>query len=101
VNPAHLWLGTNAENMADKVAKGRDVEGNRRAALTRSGLGSGRVHLTLEEMALIRDAYAPGMRTSLLAAQYGVTRQLIWKIGTGKHWTAGRSGRNWKEHDLQ
>jgi hypothetical protein len=101
INPAHMFLGTAAENSADMVSKGRHLAGNARAAQKRQGLSSGKVHLTLKEMAMIRDAYAPGVRTGLLAAQYGVTRQLIWKIGTGKHWTAGQSGRHWKEHELQ
>lgn len=29
VNPDHLWLGTNVENTADKVAKGRQAKGTR------------------------------------------------------------------------
>jgi hypothetical protein len=29
VNPAHLWLGTNQENTADRDAKGRAARGNR------------------------------------------------------------------------
>jgi hypothetical protein len=29
VNPNHLWVGTNADNMADMAAKGRSIKGRR------------------------------------------------------------------------
>ncbi len=34
-NPAHLWLGTDVENVADRHAKGRDARGDRHGTATR------------------------------------------------------------------
>lgn len=34
VNPAHLWLGTNADNSADRDAKGRTAVGDRHGSRT-------------------------------------------------------------------
>lgn len=36
VNPDHLWLGTNAENTADKVAKGRQARGEKIKAVKKT-----------------------------------------------------------------
>lgn len=35
VNPDHLWLGTNADNTADRHAKGRDAKGERHGSRTK------------------------------------------------------------------
>lgn len=47
VNPSHLWLGTNDENMADMVAKGRQAAGERH----------GRARLTKDIVIMIRNRY--------------------------------------------
>lgn len=75
-NPDHPFLGTNAQNTADKVAKGRQARGT----ATRLAL------LEPEEVPRIRDAYAHGAPTKALAGAHGVTRATIRNVVTRLTW---------------
>lgn len=75
INPAHLFVGTHAENMADMVAKGR---ANRPV-----GEENGRSVLTLSEVERIRND-PRGTRT--IAKDYAVSRSAIQRIKTGRAW---------------
>ena len=84
--PEHLWLGTNADNTADRVAKGR----TRTWATERSRLGSAhpRAKLTEEIVIEARRQYASGERTSVaLAAEHGVAQATMHAALTGKTWS--------------
>lgn len=78
VNPAHLFLGTNDENMADMVRKGRQacVEGERNpnrkidAATARH----------------IRERAATGLSRRELAQAYGITPAMVGRIVRGQNW---------------
>lgn len=80
-NPAHLFIGTPQANVDDKVAKGRQVKGER-------------VHtakLTEAQVAEIRAAKPAGTRApnglpAQLAEKYGVTKPYISEIWSGKSW---------------
>jgi len=80
VNPEHLFLGTQADNVADMVAKGRNSKGE-----------AGYHKLTSEEVRMIRALYKPRhkVRGALaLARRFGVTRQTIQvvaKYASRKH----------------
>jgi len=82
VNPAHLFLGTDADNIRDCVAKGRHVthpappgEGHRSAKLTDANV--------LE----IRKLYAAGgVFQRELGERFGVSRQNISYILSRKAW---------------
>lgn len=89
VNPDHLWLGTNDDNMADMKAKGRARNGaitgtyrtpkghlkGRRFALP------DRRKLSWEQIQEIRDS----KRTyEQIGRQFGVTDGTIWRIKKGK-----------------
>jgi hypothetical protein len=76
VNPAHLFLGTAAENQHDKVRKQRQARGQT----------SGRAKLTDDHVRAIRAAIAAGESCGALAAKYGVTHAAIWWIKRGDHW---------------
>lgn len=60
-NPAHLFVGTHADNMDDMVAKGRQAKHQRPTTMP------------AETVALIRDRYAAGESQGALAAEYGTT----------------------------
>jgi hypothetical protein len=74
VNPDHLFLGTNADNVRDKVSKGRQAKGE----------GAGLAKLTESSVRAIR-------------ADTGSTRELAIKYGVGKSTTACiLAGKSWK-----
>jgi hypothetical protein len=74
VNPEHLFLGTNSENIQDCVKKGRTFKGKRN------------VKLTISQVKEIRIKSSQGIRQSTLASQYSVLQQTISAIICGKTW---------------
>jgi hypothetical protein len=82
VNPAHLWLGTNDENMADCTTKGRRPSGDRNGTRTKpETVRRGEAHrwtkLTWEQVQSIRAERAAGVPSSQLARAYGVSHGYI------------------------
>ena len=67
VNPSHLKLGTQQENIADKIAKGRQPTGNKHRNTT----------ISEQDVADIRASNLQGVE---LARQYGVTPSTISNI---------------------
>ena len=78
VNPAHLWLGTHADNAWDKSRKGRcsDTAGDNSAVRK----------LSWEVVREIRQLIADGGRTCALARQFGLTKQHVSAIKRGAYW---------------
>ena len=75
----HLWLGTNADNMADMVAKGRQ-------AIIR-GAASVRAKFTDDDVREIRHRAAAGETYRVLAAVYEVHWQTIGRIVRHERYT--------------
>lgn len=77
VNNAHLFLGTQVDNMADRDAKGRQAKGEL----------NGRSKLTADQIREIRESNVEGNVTQqALADCYGVSNQLVSKIVNGERW---------------
>ena len=92
VNPAHLFLGTIADNNADAKAKGRTARGDRSGARTRPesiARGERQPHskLTDQRVAVIRALLRLRAGTHQeLASLFGVNKKTIWFIERGERW---------------
>ena len=75
VNPDHLFLGTQKDNLADRAAKGRfnPVRGEKHGSAV----------LTEDQVRAIR---LDGRKHGLIAADYGITRPNVSYIKSRKSW---------------
>lgn len=76
-NPDHLFLGTHADNMADKCAKQRQTRGTTQP----------RAKLTDDGVVKMRAMSAGGMSQRALAAAFGVSQRVVGRIVRRERWS--------------
>lgn len=87
VNPDHLFLGTNHDNIKDMIKKGRHIKGAKIGGTKRSGELSHNSKLTEKDIIEIRKYYAKNYITlKYLAKKYGVNFVHIGNIVRNKSW---------------
>ncbi len=87
VNPGHLFLGTQLDNMRDMIAKGRQARGsalNHRPQVGEMNHGS---RLSEETVLKIKGLLSAGWRQADVMRATGATRGNVWAIAHGKSWT--------------
>ena len=78
VNPAHLWLGTDADNVRDAVAKRRA-----RGAVGERNQGA---KLTESQVLDVRRRYREGARQVDIAAAFGIRQTTVSQIVRRETW---------------
>jgi hypothetical protein len=76
VNPAHLFLGTQKQNLQDMAKKGRSTIGERNAM----------AKLTEEDVKDIKYLISTGLSDADISVEFCVSRQTINNIRNGKVW---------------
>lgn len=77
-NPAHLFLGTAADNTRDMMKKGRHG--------TRSGANANNAVMTKQEAIEVKEALRQGIKRKDLAVKYMVSLGAIDNIKHGRTW---------------
>ena len=83
VRPEHLFLGTQADNVADMMNKGRGVQ--------LGGTRHGNAKFTEEQVKDIRRRFVKGARkgngaAGVIAREYGVDRHTVSRMATGRRY---------------
>lgn len=88
-NPAHLWIGTPAENSADMARKGRaSRRGNPHGTGSLAGQDAPGAKLTNDQVSEMRDMYASGAWSfKRLAERFGVTTMVAHNAVRGVSYT--------------
>lgn len=81
INPDHLFLGTDADNTADKMRKGRHRNGP-----PLKGENNPRAKLTITQVDAIKALILKGWTNKAIAERYGVTHGAVSLIRRGKSW---------------
>lgn len=81
VNPAHLFAGTQADNVADMMRKGRYVRGR-----WPKGSECRHAKLTEGEVKEILTALSAGRTQRDIAGRYGISQTMVGYIGRGVSW---------------
>ena len=77
-NPAHLFLGTQQDNIADMIAKGRQV--------IPKGVQHGNSKLTEKDVLKIRSLKQQGVGRLDIAKQFGIYKSTVDKITSRQSW---------------
>lgn len=81
-NPAHLFLGTHRDNMADMTAKGRRLGRHK----NNTGTANPRAKLTENDVRDIRVLFAGGKLLREVAAIYSLSIPTVFAIRSGRNW---------------
>lgn len=73
VNPDHLWLGSNRDNMDDMLAKSRSLRGEAKP----------NTRLTSDQVKMIRQS---SEKNTILARRFGVDPSTVSRIKSGTRW---------------
>lgn len=82
VNPAHLYLGTSADNTRDMLERDRCS----RVGMSLPGSRNGRAKLGESDVIKIRELYASGVNQCAIGRMCGVTHDAVHMIVKRKSW---------------
>ena len=82
VNPRHLYVGTNQQNIADMVRRGRSAT----AINPQPEELNGRAKIGKDDVRTIRSLHAAGVQTKTLQKRFSLCRTAVQRIVSGKAW---------------